>query len=100
MWIWPDACPELNSIILGDVPDVLSGLYQTQTENADPNVIWGILKNCLSGFVTEPSPPVCARNATFCRSVMLPATDTMEPVFASGPVTPVASTRKAFGWNG
>ena len=38
--------------------------------------------------------------ATFCKSVMLPATDATEPVLVSDPVTPEASARNALGWNG
>jgi hypothetical protein len=99
IWTWPVACPELSSTILGKLPDVLSGLYHAQMEKADPIVINGMVRNCLLAFVLT-SPPVCARYATFCRSVMLPGTDATEPVLVRGPVIPLASSRNAFGWNG
>jgi hypothetical protein len=60
IWICPVNCPELSSMILGKLPDVLSGLYHAQMENAGPMVIDGMVKNCLLAFVLT-NPPVCAK---------------------------------------
>ena len=39
------AAPLLNSIKRGPLPEVLSGLYQRQTEKNGPNVMDGTVKN-------------------------------------------------------
>jgi hypothetical protein len=97
--IKPEFGPVFKSISLEYCPVTLSGLYHKQIELEGPIVICGMVKYCFPAFVLA-KPPACAKYATFCRSVMLPAWDTTVPVFVSDPVTPEASARKALGWNG
>jgi hypothetical protein len=77
----------------------LSGLNQTQVENACPIVIEGMVRYWAPELVLA-NPFICAKYATFCRSVMLPGMEAGLPVGTRLPVTPDASSKKAFGWNG
>jgi hypothetical protein len=77
----------------------LSGLYHKHIDSDLSNVMVGILRYCALALALA-TPFGCAKNATLCRSGMLPACNTTEPVLVSGPVTPEASARKALGWKG
>ena len=62
-------------------------------------VMEGMVKYCAPELDFN-NPLVCAKKATFCRSVKLPGIDAGLPVAVSDPVTPEASARNALGWNG
>jgi hypothetical protein len=95
----PVLTPEVSIITPAYPPEyALSGLYQAQTEKYDPNVMEGMVKYW-GAELAFATPLVCAKYATFCRSVMLPGMDAGLPVGTRLPVTPDASTRKALGWN-
>ena len=67
----PDPFPAKNRL-WSPVDVALSGLYHKHNERDLPNVMDGIVRYCILALALA-TPPGCAKYATFCRSVKLPA---------------------------